>query len=221
MLSRCYCRIPSFWTKDWTFPSLSVSAPKKTHWHHQTRENHLWCCVTHTMKLHHLRIEHLREQKLMSCITSILLWDLFFLLTGCPVRSEIREIFPKTETIRSHSSRASNPSSLNPESREMISDSVELCEAAVCLLHMQLMGTNVWLLKTHNVPPEMDFESLRSPAKSETWNNPYLNCLEVLPTWQYCMYSLAWWVYKNQSIQTFVTCFGSFCNGSCELISWP
>ena len=46
----------------------------------------------------------------MSCITSILLWDLFLTsLSSCPGRSETREIFPKTETIRSHNSRASKP----------------------------------------------------------------------------------------------------------------
>ena len=41
--------------------------------------------------------------------TSILLWDLWCLwssLSGFPDRSETRETFPRTETIRSHSSRA-------------------------------------------------------------------------------------------------------------------
>ena len=41
----------------------------------------------------------------------------------------------------------------------MISDSVELCKTEVCFLHIQLIGTNVWLPKIHNVPPEVDFES--------------------------------------------------------------
>ena len=31
----------------------------------------------------------------------------------------------------------------NPASKEMISDSVELCETEVCFLHIQLIGTNV------------------------------------------------------------------------------
>ena len=111
----------------------------------------------------------------------------FFPLTGCPVRSETREIFPKTETIRSHSSRAGKPSKLSPVSREMVSDYVELWETAVCFLHIQLIGTNVWLPKMHNVPPEVDFESSRSPAKSESWNSPNLHSLAVFPTWQYCV----------------------------------
>ena len=132
-------------------------------------------------------------------ITLILSWDLWcFLksLTGCPVLSEIWETLPKTETTRSHNSRASKPSNLNPVSKEIISDSVELCDTAVCFLDIQLIGTNVWLPKMHNVPPEVDFESSRSPAKSESWNCPNLYCLAVLSTWQYCLYSHVWWMYE-------------------------
>ena len=136
----------------------------------------------------------------MSSITSIFFWDLWRLwtsLSGCPDRSETRETFPRTETIRSHNSRAGNPSNLSPVvQREMISDSVELWATAVCFLHIQLIGTNEWLPKTHNVPPEVDFESSRSPAKSESWNSPNLHCLAVLPTWQYCLYSHVWWIYE-------------------------
>ena len=109
----------------------------------------------------------------------------------------IWDTLPKTETIRSHNSRAGNPSNLNTVSKEMISDSVELCETAVCFLHIQLIGTNVWLPQMHNVPPEVDFESSRSPAKSESWNSPSLHCLAVLPTWQYCPYSHVWWKMKS------------------------
>ena len=85
-------------------------------------------------------------------------------------------------------------------SKEMISYSVELWETAVCFLHIQLIGTKVWLPKTHNVPPEVDFESSRSPAKSESWNSPSLHCLAVLLTWQYCLYSHVWW--KNGTIDS-------------------
>ena len=55
-----------------------------------------------------------------------------------------------------------------PASREIISASVELCETEVCFLHTQLIGTNVWLPKMHKRPPDVDFESSRSPAKSES-----------------------------------------------------
>ena len=58
-------------------------------------------------------------------------------------------VFPwRTATIRSQKSRAGIPSNLNPASKEMISDSVELCETEVCFLHIQLIGTNVWLPMT-------------------------------------------------------------------------
>ena len=43
-------------------------------------------------------------------------------------------MFPRTETIRSHKSRAGIQSNLNPASKEMISDSVDLCETEVCFL---------------------------------------------------------------------------------------
>ena len=59
----------------------------------------------------------------MSFITSILLWDLWCLwssLSSFPDRSETRETLPRTETIRSHSSRAGKPSNLSPVSKEMI-----------------------------------------------------------------------------------------------------
>ena len=102
--------------------------------------------------------------------------------TGLPVLSWFWVVFPRTETIRSHRSRAGIPSNLNPASKVMISDSVEVCETEVCFLHLQLIGTNVWLPKTHNVPPEVDFESSISPAKSESWNSPSLHCFAVLPT---------------------------------------
>ena len=50
----------------------------------------------------------------------------------------------------------------------MPTDSVELCETEVCFLHIQLIGTNVWLPKIHNVAPDVDLESSRSLAKSES-----------------------------------------------------
>ena len=60
----------------------------------------------------------------------------------------------------------------------------------------QLIGTNVCLPKMHKVPVDVDFESSRSPAKSESWNSPNLHCLAVFPTWQNCLYSLVWWIYE-------------------------
>ena len=55
-----------------------------------------------------------------------------------------------------------------PASTEIISDSVELGETDVCFLHIQLVGTHVRLPKMHKLPTEADFESSRSPPKSES-----------------------------------------------------
>ena len=68
------------------------------------------------------------------------------------------------------------PSMRKLASREMISASVELCETEICFLRIQLIGTNVWLPKKHKTPPDVDFGSSRSLAKSESWNNPNLHC---------------------------------------------
>ena len=99
-----------------------------------------------------------------------------------------------TSLTKSQRSRAGIPSMRKPASREITSASVELCETEVCFLHIQLVGTNVWRPKIHKTPPDVDFESSRSPAKSESWNSPNLHCLAVFPTWQYCLYSLVWWM---------------------------
>ena len=77
-----------------------------------------------------------------------------------------------TTTTKPLRSSAGIASMRKPASREIISDSVELCDAQACFLHIQLIGTHVWLRNSHNVPPEVDFESKRSPAKSESWNSP-------------------------------------------------
>ena len=60
------------------------------------------------------------------------------------------------------------PSMRKPASREITSASVELCETDICFLHIQLIGTSVQLPKMHKSPPDVDFESSRSPAKSES-----------------------------------------------------
>ena len=100
-------------------------------------------------------------------------------------------------------------SNLNPASKEMISDSVELCETEVCFLHIQLIGTNVWLPKMHNVPPEVDFESSRSPAKIGVLKQsqsalfcsvPHMTILFVFT----CVMNV-----RYQSIQAFVMSSGS------------
>ena len=58
------------------------------------------------------------------------------------------------------------------------------------------MGTNVQLPKIHETLPGVDFESSRSPAKSESWNKPSRQCCAVVPTWQNCRKSFVWWMYE-------------------------
>ena len=124
-----------------------------------------------------------------------------------------------TECQRSSQrSRADNPSIRNPASREMISDSMELWETAVCFLHIQVTGTNVLLPKVHKTPPEVDLESWRSPAKSEAWNKPSQQCCAVCPTWQHCRKSFVWWNVRNQPSQASVT---PSCDWSRKLVVWP
>ena len=99
-----------------------------------------------------------------------------------PVLDYSDTCFQELQRSDPHKSRAGIPSNLNPASKEMISDSVDLCETEVCFLHIQLIETNVWLPKMHHVPPDVDFESSRSPAKSESWNSPHLQCFAMFPT---------------------------------------
>ena len=49
----------------------------------------------------------------------------------------------------------------------MISDSVELCETEVCFVHPANWNKRV-ASEIHNVAPEVDFESSKDPAKSES-----------------------------------------------------
>ena len=117
--------------------------------------------------------------------SSIFPWIFFRVgdLDGSPRTWSFWCVFPwGTATIRAHKSNAGIPSNLTPASKEMISDSVELCETEVCFLRIQPIDTNVWLPKMHNVPPEVDFGSSRSPAQSESWKSPSLHCSALFPT---------------------------------------
>ena len=117
--------------------------------------------------------------------------------------------FQRQKQLDPNSSRAGNPSNLSPVSKEMISDSVELWETAVCFLHIQLVGTNVWLPKMHNVPPEVDFESSRSPAKSvlKQSQSALFSSITHITILSVFTSMMNMW---NQSIQAFVTRFGPF-----------
>ena len=111
-------------------------------------------------------------------------------------------VFPKTETIRSRKSRAEyhHFSILHPKKWFLIL--LIFTKTEVCFLHIELFGTNVWFPKTHNVPPEVDFEFLWSPAKSESWNSHSLHFLAVLQTLQYGLYSHVWWTWDIKQLDS-------------------
>ena len=94
-------------------------------------------------------------------------------------------VVPSTSMTKSHKSSAGKPSTRKPASNDMISDSAELWDTDVCFLHIQRIGANVRLPKMHKTQPDVDFESSRSPAKSESWSNSNRQCWAGLPTWQH------------------------------------
>ena len=126
------------WASDQTsawYYMLSVEVEFQWHW---AVVKHKWW-RRKALKLLHVLIGLLREPNQclsphrFCCETSDVCEHHFQVI---PFDLKICEIFPKTETIRYHNSRASNPSNLSPVSNEMISDSVELWETAVCFLHI-------------------------------------------------------------------------------------
>ena len=74
----------------------------------------------------------------MSRLRSV--YGMFLIAQGLSVRTEIDGDGDqyKTSMTNSHKSRAGIPSMRKPESIEITSDSVELCETAVCFLHIKL-----------------------------------------------------------------------------------
>ena len=178
--------------------SNSVDSGNMSHCMTPSFNDHLDHCFvvfkTHTKKSLDAKTRRLREhnQCYSTRWSSLEIFDLS-LISCLTVLSIVWVVFPRTETVRSHKSRAGIPSNLNPASKEMMSDSVNLCETEVCFLHIQPMGTNVRLPNMHKILLKSIFESWRSLAKSESWNNTNLHCCTVFPTWQYCLYSHVWW----------------------------
>ena len=72
--------------------------------------------------------------------------------------------------------------SVNPHQEKLSQLQLNHEKTDVCFLHIQLIGTNVWLPKMHKIVPDVDFDSLRSAGESESWNNPNLHCCAVCPT---------------------------------------
>ena len=104
------------------------------------------CFQTQTTMILVAKIERLREQNrhylnLWWLFEIDCVFDLSRQTTGLTVLSCIWVVFPRTEAIRSHKSRAGTQFYLNPVSKEMISYFVNLCETEVCFLHIQLIGS--------------------------------------------------------------------------------
>ena len=140
----------------------------------------------------------------MSFIASILLWDLWCLcspFTSFPVRSEIREIFPRTETIRSHNSRASKPSNLNL----FLTDPTYWNKCMTSKNAKCSPWSGFWIF---NISREI--RVLKQSQSALFSSISHITILFVFTR------KMNLW---NQSIQAFVTSFGPFCYGSCELIT--
>ena len=96
----------------------------------------------------------------------------FWLLSGITGRSHSLcslSHVPKTETIRSHNSRARITSNFNPAPNQMISDFLELCQTEVCFLNVKLLVSTVWLPKAHSVPHSVQL--WMNEAALRYWNS--------------------------------------------------
>ena len=114
----------------------------------------------------------------------------------------------------SHRSRASNPSIRSPESREIISDSVELCETEVCFLQCSgsknaqdtswgwfwflTVASKVWVLKQTQ-------SAMLSRVSHMTTLSEIVRVMNV----------------RNQPCQASVTCLSPFSDWSRKLVDWP
>ena len=143
-----------------------------------------------------------------------------FFINGSPRSLWLWFVFPRTATIRSHKSNAVIPFNLNPASKEMVSDSVELCETEVCFSHIQLIGTNIWL-PNMQCSSRSGFWILKISCKSRVLKQSqsalFSNVTHIAILFVFTCVMNVW----NQSNQAFVTSFGSFCNRSCKFIHWP
>ena len=139
-----------------------------------------------------VRSPHLAIDQHLGCFFQLVFLVLVFLFEWLPVSHQFPGVSPihlsvllverNLSMTTSQRSRASSSSIRSPASNEMISDSVELWNTDVCFSHSQLMATYVRLPKVQKTPPEVDFESSRPSAKSESSNKPSRQCCAVFPT---------------------------------------
>ena len=101
-----------------------------------------------------------------------------------------------TSMIVSHKFIAGMPSMRNPASSEIISASVLLWDTAVCFFQVSEIGTHVCDPNMRRTPPDVDFESVKFPAKSAFWKNPSLQSIPWFPTSTVCdslFDEWSWW----------------------------
>ena len=141
--------------------------------------------------------------------------------TDLSVLSRFWVVFPRTETIRSHRSRAGNPSNLSPASKEMISDSVELCETEVCFLHIQLIGTHVWLPKNPQCSIRSRFWVLKISRKIGVLKQSQPALFGSITHMTILFIFTCVMDVRYQPIQSFVTDVDPFRYRSCKFVHWP
>ena len=158
----------------------------------------------------------------MSFITSIFLWGLWRLWTsysGCPDRSGTRETCPRTETIRSQSSRAGIQSQ----------SSVQRDDFRFC---WTVRNISLFLAHPTYWNKCMTSKNAQCSSRSGFWIFKISRKVRILKQSQSALFGsithmTILFVFTsmmniwNQSIQAFVTGLGPFCDGSCELICWP
>ena len=111
--------------------------------------------------------------------------------------------------------------SLNPASKEMTSDSAELCETENLFLTHPTYRNKCMTSKNAQLSSRSGFWVLRSPAISESWNSPGLHCLGSITHITILFVFTCVMNVRYQSIQAFVTGFGPFCNRSRKFVHWP
>ena len=168
----------------------------------------------------------------MSCWIGVLVWLWVCLLGGvwrnkfpCTISLDFFNWFGEewnAPITKSQWSRAGTPSMRKPASRGIIS-ALPLSSARtdVCFLNIQLIGTNVWLPNLHTSPPEVDFESSRSPAKARVLkqSQPALLCCISRMT---ILFELIYVMnVRDQTCQTFVACSGPFGDSMCKFVHGP
>ena len=141
------------------------------------------------------------------------------MITGRSGLSVVWVMYPKTEAIRSHNSRAGKPSNLIPASKEM-NDFWFCWTTEVCFLHIQLFVTHVWLPKMHSVLREVGFRIFKISREVRIYKQSqsalFFSITHIAMLFVFTYVMNVW----NQSIQAFVTGFGPFCDRSCKFVHW-